>query len=63
MIVKLKCVSNIDFTGEESDYLTADKIYDAIKSEAGEVALICDKGDVIHDNIDDYIHGKWEVVK
>lgn len=62
MIVKLKCVSNIDDFGIETRYLTAGKVYDCIKSEFGEIALICDEGDIILDNLVECIHGKWEIV-
>lgn len=63
MIVKLKCVSNIDYSGDTSDYLTVGKVYDGIKSEVGDIALVCDEGDLIHDNVDDLVHAKWEVVE
>lgn len=63
MIVKLKCVSNIDYSGDVLYYLTSGKIYDGVKSEVGDIALICDEGDIVHDNVDDPVHAKWEVVK
>lgn len=62
MIVKLKCISNIDYSGDTSDYLTVGKVYDGIKSEVGDIALVCDEGALIHDNVDDPMHAKWEVV-
>lgn len=62
MIIKLKCVSNIDSAGDISEYLTIGKVYDAVKSSAGEVALICDEGELINDDLNDAVHGKWEVV-
>lgn len=63
MIVKLKCISNIDFSGDTSDYLTVGKVYDGIKSEVGDIALVCDEGALIYDNVDECIHAKWEVVQ
>ncbi|MFA1583765.1 hypothetical protein [Proteus mirabilis] len=63
MIVKLKCISNIDFSGDTSDYLTVGKVYDGIKSEVGDIALVCDEGALIHDNVDECFHAKWEVVQ
>lgn len=62
MIVKLKCVSNIDLMGLESDYLTTGKVYDAIMSKNDEVALLDDDGEIISDSLYEPIHGKWEVV-
>lgn len=63
MIVKLKCVSNVDIQGFESDYLTTGKVYDAIMSKRDEVALICDEGELISDSLYEPIHAKWEVVE
>ena len=62
MIIKLKCVDNVDYLGLESDYLTTGKVYDAIMSKDDEVALIDDEGELINDNLSDAIHAKWEVV-
>ena len=63
MFVKLKCVSNVDYLGLESDYLTTGKVYDAIMSEYDEVALLNDEDRLINDNLYDSIHGKWEVAE
>lgn len=62
MIVKLKCVSNIDFVGLESNYLTTGKVYDAIMSKRDEVALLDDNGVIISDSLYEPIHAKWEIV-
>ena len=62
MIVKLKCVDNIDYLGSASTYLTSGKVYDAIMSKDDEVALLCDNGGLINDSLYEPIHAKWEVV-
>lgn len=63
MIVKIKCVENIDYLGLVSTYLTIDKTYDAIISESNEFSIICDEGELINDNLYDAVHGKWEIVE
>lgn len=62
MIVKLKCVSNIDFSGDVSNYLTVGNVYDGVISPSGDMALVDDEGCLLQDNLADGIHGKWEVV-
>lgn len=62
MIVRLKCVDNIDWAGEVSGYLTNGKVYVAVVSKRNKVALIDDEGDLIRDDLDDHIHAEWEIV-
>ena len=61
MIVKLKCIDNVNYDGEIADYLTCGKIYDAIGNDS-EFALLDDEDDLIVDTITGDLHGKWEVI-
>lgn len=60
--MKIKCVSNIDYEGSESVYLTVGKVYDSLIGRIGEFAIIDDHGDLITDLLDSPAHGKFEVV-
>lgn len=62
MIVKLKCVSNIDRFGEESDYITVGKVYDAEKCSNLLFRITDDQGDTIYVLLSGCAHGKFEVV-
>lgn len=63
MIVKLKCVDNVDKYDCESVFLTVGKVYDGLISIDKEFSVIDDVGDLITDCIEDAYYGKWEVVK
>lgn len=61
MIVKLRCVSNIDMWGEISDYLTVGKIYHG--DQVGALVFsLNDDGDELIIKPHECAHGKWEVV-
>lgn len=62
MIVKLKCVSNIDRFGEVSDYLTVGKIYDAENCSDMLYRIIADDNEATSALLSGCAHGKWEVV-
>lgn len=61
MIVKLKCVSNIDMFGDVSDYLTVGNIYGGEMID-GLVYSIDDRGCGFVIRPSGCAHGKWEVV-
>lgn len=62
MIVKLKCVSNIDRFGEVSDYLTVGKVYDAENCSDMLYRVIADDGEAISALLSGCAHAKWEIV-
>lgn len=60
MIVKLKCLDNID-----CNYLTSGKIYDGIMDDKDAFALVDDDGDLLRDSLDpkEAYYANWEVVQ
>lgn len=60
--MKIKCVSNIDWLGRVSDYLTVGKIYDYFKSDHECGWIIGDVGHKIYTRIPGESHGKFEVL-
>lgn len=62
MIVKLKCVDNVNCDGDVADYLTCGNNYEAIANNF-EFALLDDEGDLIIDSLCGELHGKWEVIE
>lgn len=62
MIVKLKCIDNIDIFGDVSDYLTVGKVYDAEKCSGILYRITDDDGEGISVLINGCAHGKWEIV-
>lgn len=63
MIVKLKCVDNVDKYDCESGFITTGKCYTGLMSSDKEFAVIDDTGDLITDCVTDPYYGKWEVLK
>ena len=59
MNVKLRCNNN-----GGNQFLTNDKIYDAIMDENNAFALVDDDGDLIRDSLDhsEAYYANWEVV-
>lgn len=58
---KVKCVSNKDWLGGESDYLTVGKVYDCEfeDNEKRKFSLVDDEGSRINEDMDDLIHGMF----
>lgn len=63
MIVKLKCVDNIDIFGKTSTYLTVGRIYIAKPIATGLYELVDDDDDVIITLVSGSTHGKWEIME
>lgn len=58
---KVKCISNKDWLGGESDYLTAGKVYDCEFSdnEKRQFVMLSDNGDNLVEDMDDLTHGMF----
>lgn len=58
---KVKCVSNKDWLGGESEYLTVGKVYDCEfeDSEKRQFSMVDDEGSLLHEDMDDLTHGMF----
>lgn len=62
MKIKYKCVSNIDFIGMRSDYLTVGSVYEFDMEGVDCGTAYGKNGEEVYEFFPNPTHGKWEKV-